>query len=577
MERLNEHYRIWLEEPSLDEETRHELQNMTKEGIEDAFRKDLAFGTGGMRGIVGAGTNRLNRYTVRKAVAGYADFLMDRDEMASKKGVVIAYDNRNKSSAFAETALGVLAEKGIKAYVFSDIRPTPLLSFTVRHLSAAGGIMVTASHNPPEYNGVKMYDETGCQLVPALADEVIGRVEAIANPFAIKEMEKSEAKEQGLFEPLGENLDEAYLEAVKDLSFRPGEEKRIKLVFSPLHGTGREIIPRVLEESGFDVEAVEEQLVPDPAFKTVESPNPENEAAFALAKKLGEKTHADLLVATDPDGDRLGLMCLHEGEYVFLTGNQTGAMFIDYMLSAMEEKGTLPEKGIVFNTVVTSEFGAAIAKAHGMEVESTLTGFKFIGEKMRHLEEAGKTFVMGYEESYGYVLKDITRDKDGVQAILLAAEMANHWKLRGKTLIDYLEELYDRYGYYRDRLLNLKLEGLQGEKHIRRIMETFRSYEPNSLLGRRLLAKEDYLEGIRRSEAGKERLPHPSSDVVKFIFAKDLWFVLRPSGTEPKLKIYLNVKGDTKEEADGLLDKMEEEISAIVESAKTNDTEGASL
>ncbi len=550
---------------------------MTEEEIEDAFRKDLAFGTGGMRGIVGAGTNRLNRYTVRKAVAGYADFLMERDPDAARKGVVIAYDNRNKSRAFAETAVGVLAAKGIESHVFADIRPTPLLSFAVRHLAAAGGIMVTASHNPPQYNGVKMYDEAGCQLVPALADEVIRRVEAIENPFAIAEMPLTEAEEGGFFQTLGEKMDATYLDAVKALAFRPEEEKRIKLVFTPLHGTGRELIPRVLKAGGFDVETVAEQLVPDPAFTTVESPNPENESAFELAKRLGKEKGADLLVATDPDADRLGLMCLHEGEYVFLTGNQTGAMFIDYMLAALQEKGTLPERGVVFNTIVTSEFGAAIAKAHGMEVASTLTGFKFIGEKMRHLEKEGKTFVMGYEESYGYVLKDITRDKDGVQASLLAAEMANHLKRQGKTLIDYLEELYERYGSYRDRLLNLQLEGLQGEEEIRRIMETFRAYRPQEFLGRKLLAKEDYLQGVRRSETGEEKLSHPPSNVVKFIFAKDLWFVLRPSGTEPKLKIYLNVKGETKAEADRLLDKMEEEIERIVSSAKQNDTEGASL
>ncbi len=577
MERLNERYRKWLKEPSLDEETRQELENMTKEEIEAAFRKDLAFGTGGMRGVVGAGTDRLNRYTVRKAVAGYADFLLDRDPAAAKKGVVIAYDNRNKSTAFAATAVGVLAEKNIKAYVFSDIRPTPLLSFTVRHKGAAGGIMVTASHNPPQYNGVKMYDETGCQLVPALADEVIKRVAAIENPFAVEETDIEEAKKRGLYASLGEEIDAAYLAAVKELAFRPEAKKGIKLVFTPLHGTGREIIPRILKETGYAVSLVEEQLVPDPAFASVESPNPENESAFALAKKLGAKKDADLLVATDPDADRLGLMCRHEGEYVFLTGNQTGAMFIDYMLSAMREHGDLPKNGIVFNTIVTSEFGAAIAKAHGLEVRSTLTGFKFIGEKMRRLEDEGKTFVMGYEESYGYVLKDITRDKDGVQASLLAAEMANHLQKRGMTLIDYLEELYARYGYYRDRLLNLQLEGVQGEKLIGRIMETFRSYEPTSLLGRKLLAKEDYLEGVRRTDKGSETLMQPTSDVVKFIFENDLWFVLRPSGTEPKLKIYLNVKGDTKKQADELLDELEAEITRIVESAKTNDTEGASL
>jgi len=570
---MNERYKQWLQEPSLDASMKAELQSMNEKEIEEAFYKDLTFGTGGMRGIVGAGTNRLNKYTFRKAVYGYVYYLLDTYEDARERGVAIAYDNRDQSDVFAREAVGVLAAFGIQSYMFDTMRTTPMLSFAVRHKHAVGGMMITASHNPPEYNGVKMYDEHGCQLVPHLAEQVIKRVNAIEDVFALNPMTYEEALEKDLLTLLGEDTVEAYLEAVSTLA-GDSEDKDLNVVFTPLHGASADIGKKILKRHGFNVHTVKAQMTPDPKFSTVASPNPENPEAFAMAEELGKEVGADLLIASDPDGDRLALMCKHDGDYVFLTGNQTGAMFIDYMLKKHKAQGTLPQKGVVFNTIVTSEFGATIAKAHGMDVVSTLTGFKFIGEQMEELEERGETFVMGYEESYGYVLKDMVRDKDATQAILLAAEMADALKKEGRSLVDYLNDLYEQYGAYRDNLLNIVLQGKEGEEAIEAIMDHFRNNTPSRLIGRRLIVHEDYLTGCRFEEGEEQILDYPQSNVLKFIYEDDCWFVLRPSGTEPKLKVYLNVKSDTLDSADQALAEMEAEIMKTVDAVK-NEKKGA--
>ncbi len=560
-------YQKWLNEPSMDEALKAELKQMSKQDIEDAFYKDLAFGTGGMRGIMGAGTNRLNIYTLRRAIHAYAKYLLNRYDEAKQKGVVISHDNRYQSTTFAKEASRVFSSYGIKSYLFDALRPTPELSFAVRYHQAVGGIMVTASHNPPAYNGVKMYDEQGCQLVPDLADQVIEAFQALEDVFALEVMNFDDALKQGLVDLIGSQTDQAYVKEVLGIQLKPNAQKTLKIAFSPLHGATREIGLMTLKQAGYQVEPVISQMTIDPKFTTVDSPNPENEAAFEETKKVARKINADLLIATDPDGDRLGLMALHQGKYQFLTGNETGAIFIDYLAKTLKANQALPKKGVLYNTIVTSEFGAAIAKSYGLRVESTLTGFKFIGEKMEALKATDETFVMGYEESYGYVIKDFVRDKDAVQAMLLAAEIANDLKQKGKTLIDYMHELRQTHGFYKDTLLNIVHEGKTGEALIQNIMDAFRAMDLKRLGDKSLICKEDYLQSKRYVDGKATSLGYPKSNVLKFIFENDIWFVLRPSGTEPKLKVYINVLGETKEAAASELEVLkrfiEEKIASI--------------
>lgn len=565
-EAVNKRYMKWLNEDSLDKDLLDTLKAMNETEIEEAFYKHLDFGTGGMRGIVGPGTNRMNIYTVRKAAHGYAEFLMTHYENAAKRGVVIAHDNRHMSDVFTEECVGVLSAFGIKTYIYDSLHPTPMLSYGVRLKGAAGGIMVTASHNPPEYNGVKMYDHTGCQLVPDQAEKVITNVNNVEDLFSVERLPIEKAKDLGLVEMMGEAVDDAYIKDVHEIQYEADLEKNVKVVFTPLHGASATVATRSLKEAGYEVHPVESQMVPDPEFTTVDSPNPEYESAFGEAKKLGEKTGADLLVATDPDGDRLGVMAKHDGEYRFLSGNQTAAIFAEYILSHEKEAGNLSEKSVFFQTIVSSEFAASIARAHGVDVQSTLTGFKFIGDQMnRQVENGDKTFTMAYEESYGYILREIVRDKDSLMPTLLITEIANVLKQEGRTLIDYLEALYEKYGAYKDKLISIVLKGREGTETIQSIMTHFRGYEPKSLLDRKLLVKEDYLYSTRKEAGETKPLDYPESNVLKFIFEDDLWFVLRPSGTEPKLKIYLNLKGDTMKDADRELAELEDAIMAMLE------------
>lgn len=570
-------YERWLAEESLDLDLREELENMSEDDIAEAFYKPLGFGTGGMRGVIGAGINRMNIYTLRKAAYGFGKFLLANHEKAASQGVAIAYDNRRKSETFAKTCVEVLAALGIRSHLFEHMRPTPVLSFAVRETGAVGGIMITASHNPPEYNGFKIYDETGCQLVPELADQVIKEVEKVDDVFAIPICEFDQAKNEGFVKTLGRDMDVEYLKQIKTIPLKPESKKTIKIIFTPLHGASREIGLRALVESGYEVIPVEEQMVADAAFSTVESPNPEDLKAFEYAIKYGDKHKADVLLATDPDGDRLGIAIRHDQEYVFLTGNQTGALFIDYLFKTREGRGDLPAQPVVYNTIVTGELGATIAKKYGARVESTLTGFKYIGEKMRALESKPETFMMGYEESYGYVIRDFTRDKDSIQAMVLAAEIVNSLAAEGKTMIDQLNALYDTYGAFRESLENITLKGRAGEATIQAIMDTFRNESFPELAGRKIIAKEDYLT-LRRYEGDTERpLMTPAENVLKFIFEEGGWFVLRPSGTEPKLKVYFalvtgsvsttdeaieRVRAAVLEKIDSVIQKFNEEVTA---------------
>ncbi|KFZ26675.1 MAG: Phosphoglucomutase [Candidatus Izimaplasma bacterium HR2] len=542
-------YDKWLSFKGLDTELMDELIGMNEEDKEDAFYKTLEFGTGGMRGIIGAGINRMNKYTIRKANYGFGKYLSDKYGEGVSRGVVIAHDNRNKSVEFAQQSASVLASFGIKTYLFDGLRPTPELSFAVRELNAIGGIVVTASHNPPKYNGYKIYDEEGCQLVPKYADLVIELVESVEDVFKIDYIEYSELLKSGMSVIIGKEMDDLFLDAVDTVQLRKEVPKKLKIVFTPLHGTSATIGLEALTRNGYDVTPVKEQMVPDPNFGTVTSPNPENKEAFEYAIKLGKEIGADVLIATDPDADRLGVACLHNGEYILLTGNQTGAILVDYILRTRKEQGTLPKKGMVYNTIVTSELGAVIAKSFGMDVVSTLTGFKFIGEQAKLIEDTDYEFMFGYEESYGYVIKDVVRDKDAIQALLLLSEVANVGKLGGKTLYDYLLFLYEEYGYYIEDLVNVVLEGVAGANKIKEIIEHFRNNAPTVVNGMKVVKVEDYNLSIKYENSVESIIDLPKSNVLKYTLEDGSWFVLRPSGTEPKLKIYIGVLGDSLEDS----------------------------
>ncbi|MYL49403.1 phospho-sugar mutase [Halobacillus litoralis] len=548
-------YNRWKEFTELDADLASKLEELTsdEQSLEDAFYKNLEFGTGGMRGKLGPGTNRMNIYTVRKAAEGLATYV--NDQGLSNRGVAIAYDSRYMSKEFAVETARVLGHHGIPSYVFTSLRPTPELSFAVRHLNAAAGVVVTASHNPPEYNGFKAYNEDGGQLPPEQAEIMIDFVNKVENELKVEAADQQELEEKGLLRWIDDDVDAAYLEALKGVTVQPDIKKDLSLVFTPLHGTARDLVEKGLEQSGFtSIHIVEEQAKPDPEFSTVASPNPEEHQAFEMAIDQGKAIGADLLMATDPDADRLGVAVPNEkGEYVVLTGNQTGALLLDYILGQSEQ---LPKNGLLIKTIVTSEFGRVIANSYGIRSLDTLTGFKFIGEKIREYEQTGEhTFMFGYEESYGYLVKDFARDKDAVQAAVLAAEVGAHWKNQGKTLLDALDELYEKHGYFLEDLQSMKLEGKSGTEQIKAIMDDFRNAEIKEAGGKEVVAIEDYAKTIRKhvQDRTEEEIDLPTSNVVKFILEDDCWFCLRPSGTEPKIKFYYGVKSDTRKESEELL------------------------
>jgi phosphoglucomutase len=562
----------WLEFEGLDAELQSQLKELTNDEkqLEDAFYKNLEFGTGGMRGEIGVGTNRMNLYTVRKASAGLAAYIENHGIEAKQRGVVIAFDSRHKSPEFAMEAARTLATKGIQTYVFEELRPTPELSFALRYLNAFSGIVVTASHNPPEYNGYKVYGSDGGQLPLEGADEVIAKVNEIENELLIEVDSEEHLRAAGLIKTIGAEIDQAYIEKLRTISENPdiAEETDIKIVFTPLHGTANKPVRAALAALGYkNVTIVKEQELPDPEFSTVKSPNPEEHAAFELAIRDGKEVGADLLIATDPDADRLGIAVLNpEGEYVVLTGNQTGALLLDYIITQKREKGTLPENGVVLKTIVTSEIGRKIASAYQLESVDVLTGFKFIAEKINQYEAAGdRTFLFGYEESYGYLIGDFARDKDAVQAALLATEVCAYYKKQGMSLYEGLMQVFEKYGYYQEGLRSLTLKGKEGAETIQQLLASFRS-EPITTLGASVASiREDYLTSIRVTNDGEEKIDLPKSNVLKYTFEDGSWVCLRPSGTEPKVKFYFGVNSNSLEESKTKLKTIENDFMALVD------------
>ncbi len=561
-------YELWIESPYIDQETIRELYNIhdNEREIEDRFYKELEFGTAGLRGIIGAGTNRMNKYTVRKNTQGLADYINTKGNEAKSRGVVIAYDCRRMSREFTEETALVLAANGIKTYLFNDLRATPQLSFAIRYLNCISGIVITASHNPPEYNGYKVYWEDGAQIATEQAEAIIESISCVIDFGSIKTLKMEEAKEKGLIVYLDEKIEDAYITEVKKQSLRGDIVKAVtddfKVVFTPLHGTGNIPVRRVLEEVGFkNVIVVPEQELPDSEFSTVKYPNPEDKEAFGLAIKLAVKEDANLIIGTDPDCDRVGAVVKDKnGEYVVLTGNQTGALLVNYILSGLVEKNRLVKDAVIIKTIVTSEMGADIAKSFGVNVLNTLTGFKYIGEKIKEFELTGdRAFLFGYEESFGYLAGTYARDKDAVVASMLICEMAAYYHSKDMNLYDALLELYNKYGFYLEDLKSITLEGKEGLDKIGNIMEFFRKEKLEFVGGKKVISFEDYMtceKSYLGGDKASEKIDLPKADVIKFILEDGAWIALRPSGTEPKLKIYGGVKERTLEESREVLKEM---------------------
>ena len=532
-------YQNWLNSDRLSSEEKQELlsiQNDDKE-IQERFSKDLEFGTGGLRGVLGMGTNRINRYMVRKTTQGLAQYILQNGEEACRRGIVIAHDNRRFSTEFALETAGVLAANGIKAYLFDSLRPTPELSFSVRELKCFGGVMITASHNPPEYNGYKLYDERGCQLVPHINDLVVEQIETVKDPLSVRALTKEEAG--SLIEILGSEIDEAYYRRVMSVSIHDDLAKdNLKVIYSPQHGTGNVPVREVLGRLGYRVIPVEEQCVPDTEFSKTLNPNPETADAYVLALEYAKRENADIVITTDPDCDRLGVAVKQNGEYIRMTGNQSAAVLLEYVLSQRTKKGTLPKNGVMFNTIVTSDLGDRICEEYGVSVEKTLTGFKFIGDKVyRHETLGDKVFVFGYEESYGCLAADFVRDKDAVQASLLLCEAAAYYQAEGKTLMDVLYALYEKHGFFLDALDNFTFKGLDGAEKIQSLVNGLRADPPTCVGTVAVRRLEDYESAEMQNEG------FPKSNVLRFLMEDGSWVAVRPSGTEPKCKFYFSIVG----------------------------------
>ena len=542
---------LWLSQPDLDLKIRQELEAMTDEKeIEDRFYTDLEFGTGGMRGKMGAGTNRMNIYTVAKVTRGFGQYLLKKNIQNWEKGVVIAYDSRHLSREFAEAAAGVFGKMGVVAYLFEELRPTPELSFAVRHLKAAGGIVITASHNPKEYNGYKVYGPDGGQMVTESADALIAEIATIKDSFDIPTMTLKDGLSQQIIEMLGEKMDAAFSKAVESVC-KLNPDNQLKVVYTPLNGAGNKPVRRVLSDLGYkDVFVVKEQEFPDGDFSTAPYPNPEDPSVFKLAMALAKEKEADVIIGSDPDGDRVGVVGRNQqGEFVVFTGNQTGALLVDYYLKTRTD---LPENKIIIKTIVTSELGGLVAKSYGAAVVDVLTGFKYIGESMTRFEKSKEyTFAFGYEESYGYLAGNYARDKDAVVASALVCEMTDYYKKQGLTLNEALIALYEKHGYFIEDVVALTLEGIKGKAKIIEIMEKFRVASFPGFANAKLIAFNDYQSRASCDllTGEKKAIDLPKSNVLKFVFDDHSWFALRPSGTEPKLKIYFSVTGKTAKEA----------------------------
>ena len=567
-----ENYQKWVDFADLPDYLRQDLNNMDEKTKEDAFYTNLEFGTAGMRGLIGAGTNRINIYVVRQATEGLARLIESKGGNEKERGVAIAYDSRHFSPEFAFESAAVLAKHGIKSYVFESLRPTPELSFAVRHLNCFAGIMITASHNPAPFNGYKVYGEDGGQMPPHDADALTTYIRAIEHPFAVEVADVEAEKASGLIEVIGEAVDVEYLKEVKDVNINPTliEEfgKDMKIVYTPLHGTGEMLARRALAQAGFDsVQVVEAQATADPDFSTVKSPNPESQAAFALAEELGRQVGADVLVATDPDADRVGVEVLQkDGSYLNLSGNQIGAIMAKYILEAHKNAGTLPENAALCKSIVSTDLVTKIAESYGATMFNVLTGFKFIAEKIQEFEEKhNHTYMMGFEESFGYLIKPFVRDKDAIQAVLVVAELAAYYRSRGLTLADGIEEIYKEYGYYAEKTISVTLSGVDGAEQIKSIMAKFRNNAPKEWNATAITVVEDFKAQTATAADGTvTNLTTPPSDVLKYTLADGSWIAVRPSGTEPKIKFYIAVVGESNEDSQAKIANIEAEINAFV-------------
>ncbi|HFZ6851568.1 TPA: phospho-sugar mutase [Streptococcus agalactiae] len=567
-----ENFQKWLDFEQLPDYLRQELLSMDEKTKEDAFYTNLEFGTAGMRGYIGAGTNRINIYVVRQATEGLAKLIETKGEEAKKRGVAIAYDSRHFSPEFAFESAQVLAQHGIKSYVFEALRPTPELSFAVRHLNAYAGIMVTASHNPAPFNGYKVYGQDGGQLPPADADALTDFIRAIENPFAVELADLDESKSAGLIQVIGEDVDIEYLREIKDVNINQdlinNFGKDMKIVYTPLHGTGEMLTRRALAQAGFEsVVVVESQAKADPDFSTVKSPNPESQAAFALAEELGREVDADVLVATDPDADRLGVEIRQpDGSYKNLSGNQIGAIIAKYILEAHKTAGTLPENAALAKSIVSTELVTKIAESYGATMFNVLTGFKFIAEKIQEFEEKhNHTYMFGFEESFGYLIKPFVRDKDAIQAVLLVAEIAAYYRSRGLTLADGIDEIYKEYGYFAEKTISVTLSGVDGAAEIKKIMDKFRENGPKQFNNTDIVLLEDFQKQTATKNDGTiSNLTTPPSNVLKYTLADDSWIAVRPSGTEPKIKFYIATVGNDLADAETKIANIEKEITTFV-------------
>lgn len=569
-ENVKKNYEYWCTSPIFDDATKSELKSLegNEDEIFDRFYRELEFGTGGLRGVIGAGTNRMNFYTVGKATQGLANFI--NKQGAAAKGVAIAFDSRRMSPEFADTAACALAANGIKAYIFDSLRPTPELSFALRTLGCTAGIVVTASHNPPEYNGYKVYWEDGAQITAPKDAQIIGEVNAIKDYAEIKKMTTEEAKAAGLYEVIGKEIDDKYMEALKKLVLHPEAIKQmassLKIVYTPLHGTGNVPVRRVLKELGFEqVTVVPEQELPDGNFPTVSYPNPEDKKAFALALDLAKKVDADLVLATDPDADRLGVYAkdTKTGEYKVFTGNMSGMLICEYEMSQKKALGILPENGALVTTIVSSNMAQAVAKEYGMKFIECLTGFKYIGEQIKFFEQTGSNeYVFGFEESYGCLVGTHARDKDAVVAVMALCEAAAYYKTQGITLWDQMLNIYNKYGYYKEDLFTMTFKGADGAKKMQDMMDAYRKNTPKQVGAYKVLRLRDYKNDVITDLATGETIPTglPKSNVLYFELENDAWFCVRPSGTEPKIKFYAGIKGNSLDDSAKKLDELMEAI-----------------
>ena len=573
--KAGERYEQWMENPYFDEDTKAELKSIESDEkeIEERFYRDLEFGTGGLRGIIGAGTNRMNIYTVRKATQGLANFILK--EKAEKKGVAIAFDSRNMSPEFAEEAALCLAANGIKAFIFPSLRPTPMLSFALREQGCTAGIVITASHNPPEYNGYKVYWEDGAQITYPKDEQIIGEVNAVTDYASVKTMSREDAEKAGLYQVIGSEIDDKYIEALKSLAIHPEiirqEAQNLKIVYTPLHGTGDIPVRRILKELGFEkVYVVKEQELPNGDFPTVSYPNPEDKNAFKLALELAKEVDADIVLATDPDADRLGVYAkdTKTGEYMSFTGNMSGMLILEYILSQKKALGTLPENGAVVTTIVSGKMSREVTRDYGMTLIETLTGFKYIGEQIKFFEQNhDHTYVFGYEESYGCLVGTHARDKDAVVAVMALCEVAAYCRHQGITLCDQMENLFKKYGYYTEGLCTVTLKGQEGAKKIQSMMEQIRTKVPEMIGGLKVLQFRDYREDVAKDCVTGLETPTglPKSNVLYFELEDSAWCCIRPSGTEPKIKFYIGVKGTDNADAQKKLDDLTKAVEGLAE------------